>query len=238
MTKNWFLENFDVRQEVIQAEKRIKRYIRKTPLEYSHYLSDASNSNVFLKLENFQVTGSFKVRGAFNKILSLVSEDKNRFFVTASTGNHGLAVAYALNKLGLNGKIILTEGTSEAKLEPLKRFKIPLEFHGRDCEETETFARSVAHKKSQTFISPYNDPQIISGQGTIGLEIFKQLPEVDFVFTSVGGGGLISGIAGYLKSVKKDVQIIGCLPENSPVMYQSVKAGKIIKSKVKGKVFN
>jgi len=115
----------------------------------------------------------------------------------------------------------------------IKYYNVPIKFYGTDCEKTELYARKTANKNNQVYISPYNDPQIIGGQGTIGVELEKQLKNIDYILASIGGGGLISGIAGYLKSMDKNVRVVGCLPKNSPVMYESIKAGKIISMKIK-----
>ncbi|MFX0090648.1 MAG: threonine/serine dehydratase [Candidatus Hodarchaeota archaeon] len=220
--------SINVKKEVLDAERRIRKYIRETPLEYSPYLSKLEVNNVFLKLENTQITGSFKLRGAFNKLLSLTEQEKTNGIITASTGNHGLAVAYALKTLGGRGTIFVPENSSRSKLEALRHYDVSIEFYGKDCEETETFARATAQNHNQIFISPYNDPRIIGGQGTIGIELMRQLENIDVVFVAVGGGGLASGLAGYLKSVNENIKVVGCLPQNSPVMYESIKAGRII----------
>jgi threonine dehydratase len=222
---------FDVKQEVLEAEQRIRKYIRKTPLEYSPYLSKIGKCNVYLKLENYQHTGSFKARGALNKVLSL---SKGLEAITASTGNHGLAVAYALKIIGESGTIYLPKTTTQTKIKALETYNVELVFHGSESMETEVFARGVAEKDpGKVFISPYNDPYIIGGQGTIGIELLNQLPEIDNVLASIGGGGLISGIAGYIKNIKPNTKVIGCLPENSPVMFESIKAGEIIDMEIK-----
>lgn len=221
----------DVKQEVLEAEERIRKYIKITPLEYSPHLSKIGKCNVYLKLENYQHTGSFKVRGALNKILSL---PKGIEVITASTGNHGLAVAYALNKIGGFGIIYLPNSTVKTKINALRNYNVELAFHGSESMETEVFARNQAEKDpDKVFISPYNDPYIIGGQGTIAIELQNQLSECDYIMVSIGGGGLISGIAGYLRDIKPNIEIIGCLPENSPVMYESIKAGKIIDVEIK-----
>ena len=219
------LEISDIIQNVIEAEKRIKKYIRETPVEFSQYLSEIGECNVYLKLENQQITGSFKLRGALNKVLSL---PKEKPVITASTGNHGLAVAHALNIVKGSGSIYLPINTAKTKVDALSYGKTELFFQGNDSQETEAYARKIAEKEGKTFISPYNDIEIIGGQGTIAVELIKQVETIDVLLVSVGGGGLISGIAGYLKSIKPDIDIIACFPENSPVMYESIKKGKII----------
>lgn len=219
-----------IRKEVLEAEKRIRAYIRETPIEFSPFLSKMGNCEVFLKLENIQLTGSFKIRGAMNKILSLPQKTE---VVTASSGNHGLAVAYALQKLNGTGTIFLPTNTAQVKIDRLRDYDIPLEFFGTDCVEAEILARNIATRENKVFISPYNDLKIIGGQGTIALELTRQLAKIDVVLVTVGGGGLISGIGGYLRKSNPMIEIIGCLPLNSPVMYESVKAGRIVEMESK-----
>ena len=218
----------NVKQETLNAEKRIRKYIRETPLEFSPYLSTMGNSNVFLKMENLQITGSFKLRGAFNKILSLSEEERNTGVVTASSGNHGAACAYVYKELGINGSIVLPEIAVKAKIEAMRLYGAKVEFYGNDCVKAEIFARAYAEKNNLVYIPPYNDPYIIGGQGTIGVELERRLEKIDAVLIPVGGGGLIAGIAGYLKEMNGNIEIIGCQPENSAVMYESVKAGRIL----------
>ncbi|MBN1163036.1 MAG: threonine/serine dehydratase [Candidatus Krumholzibacteriota bacterium] len=218
----------DVFQEVGEAEKRIRPYIRETILERSRFYSQAGRAEVHLKLENLQYTGSFKARGAINKILSLTPAERSRGLVTASTGNHGAAVARSLEILSLNGIIFMPEKVPPSKLRMMERYGAEVRFRGRDAVEAEIQARRFAAERGWVYISPYNDPRIIGGQGTVGYELHHQLERIDAVFVSLGGGGLISGIAGYLKSVQPRARIIGCSPQNSPVMIESIKAGRII----------
>jgi threonine dehydratase len=222
-----------LRKEVLEAEKRVRKHIRETPLEFSPYLSRSGGCNVYLKLENMQVTGSFKLRGIMNKLLSLSPEQRNLKILTASTGNHGAAFAYAIQKLGMKGAIFLPENASQIKIEALRYSEVELKFHGTDCVQAEAFARETAEKNSHIYISPYNDIKIIAGHGTIGIELQKQARGIDAILAPVGGGGLISGITAYLKPIKKDVEMIGCQPENSAVMYESIKAGKIVEMESK-----
>ncbi|MBW2513502.1 MAG: threonine/serine dehydratase [Deltaproteobacteria bacterium] len=218
----------DVHEQVLAAEKRIRPYIRKTDLEYSPYLSGCTGGHVYLKLESRQHTGSFKYRGALNKFLSLSSKERQGPVITASSGNHGTAFAAILQRFGGRGVVYLPENASPAKVNNLQQYGVDLEFFGSDCVMSETLAKKTAEKNRQVFISPYNDLQIIGGQGTIALELLDQLNSMDTVLVPVGGGGLISGIAGYLKAMDENINVIGCQPENSAVMYASIKAGKII----------
>ena len=216
----------NVYDEVVAAEARIRPYVRQTPLDAALGLSDAAQ--VFLKLENLQATGSFKLRGALNKLLTLDEAQRRRGLITASTGNHGLAVAHALQALGLRGSIYLPETASPQKLAMLRRYDVPLVFHGADGVEAERFARRVSEQEGRVYVSPYNDPHVVAGQGTIGVEILREMPTVDCVMASVGGGGLIAGIGGYLKALRPAIEVIGCLPTNSRVMYESIQAGAIV----------
>jgi threonine dehydratase len=218
----------DVLREALEADRRIRGYVRETPVEQACFLSDPGQGSVCLKLENLQLTGSFKLRGALNRLLLLTGEERERGIVTASTGNHGIAVAYALKKLGIKGRIVVPENISGAKLDILKMYGADLAFYGEDTGITEAFARQKGGDNGQLYISPYNDPWIIGGQGTIGVELRRQLDNIEAVFVPVGGGGLAAGIAGYLKSVDPHVEIIGCQPEQSPVMAESIKAGRIV----------
>jgi threonine dehydratase len=218
----------DILKEVLQAEGRIRPYIRETILEYSSYLSQLGGAPVYCKLENLQYTGSFKARGAMNKLLSLDPEELARGVVTASTGNHGLAVAHSMRELKATGIVFVTENASPSKVQAIERLGADVRYYGKDCLETEVYARRYATRNHMTYVPPYNDPKIIGGQGTIGVELVRQLDKIDVVFVSLGGGGLISGVATYLKSTHPAVRIIGCSPENSQVMMQSVKAGRIL----------
>jgi threonine dehydratase len=218
----------NILQAILQAEQKIRPYIRKTPVEYSHYLSKTTRSQVFLKLENLQFTGSFKVRGAMSALLSLPTEQRERGVVTASSGNHGIAVAFGLNTLHINGTIFVPEDTSSAKVAAISNYEVDTRFWSTDCLETEMHARSYAEQNDMVYISPYNNLHVIGGQGTIGVELCQQIKPVDVVLAALGGGGMISGIAEYLKSVFPYAEIIGCSPAHSPVMVKSIQAGQIL----------
>lgn len=218
----------DVRSEVLEAEERIRLHIRQTPLDPSIWLGQLASCEVYLKLENLQITSSFKLRGAANKILSLTEEERQRGILTASTGNHGSAVAYLMRKFGIQGSIYIPETTSKAKVETLKTYGADLVVVGIDGVEAEIAAREAARKQDRIYVSPYNDAKVIGGQGTIGLELESQLEGIDAVFCPVGGGGLAAGVAGYLKSTDAQIKIVGCQPRNSYVMYESVRAGHLV----------
>lgn len=213
---------------VVLAANRIAPHIRETPLDHSPFFSELTGANVFLKLENLQFTGSFKLRGAFNKLLSLTPEQRAAGCVAASSGNHGAAVAFAMSKLGTKGVIFIPEGTSTTKVEAIKRAGGELRFFGTDGLDTEMHAREYAAENGMCYLSPYNDEDIVAGQGTCGVEIAKQLPQADAIFVAVGGGGLISGVGSFLKSVNPTMAVLACQPAASAVMTESVKAGEIL----------
>jgi threonine dehydratase len=210
------------------AAERISELIRVTPLEYSPYFSQETGAEVYLKLENFQYTGSFKLRGASNRLLTLTPTDRQKGCVAASSGNHGAAVAYAMQKLDTKGVIFVPEQTSSAKVAAIRSYGGDVRFFGNDGLDTEVHAREYAEKEGMRYLSPYNDAVVIAGQGTCGVEIVQQLPDVDAVYVAVGGGGLISGIASIVKTRNPEARIVGCQPEASAVMAKSVAAGRIL----------
>jgi threonine dehydratase len=218
----------DIAQEVIAAEKRIRPHIRETRLDYSPYYSALAGADIYFKLENLQHTGSFKARGAMNKVLSLTPSERKRGVVTASTGNHGAATAFSLAKLGGAGIVFVPDNASTAKVQAIEKLGAEVRCFGDDTAVTEAHARRYARDHGLTYIPPYNDLQVIGGQGTIAVELARQLDRIDAVFVALGGGGLISGIAGYLKPIHPAAAIIGCSPQNSQVMIQSIQAGKIL----------
>ena len=219
------MEMFD---EILAAEKRIRPNTFKTPLLESRYLSRLIDGKVFLKMESEQHTGSFKARGSLNKILSLTEEEKKRGAITASTGNHALGFARALEIANVQGTVYLPNHASRAKVAALGNYPVELKFHGDDPLTTELYARQKAKEENRVWVSPYNDPQIMGGQGTIGIELEEQLDHFDHTFVTIGGGGLIGGIGTYLKKARPQARLVGCEPENSPEMSLSVAAGHIV----------
>ncbi len=215
--------------DIQRAGQRIEGFIHRTPIMLERKLSQTLGVQIFLKLENQQVSGSFKARGAFNKILSFSETDRtNGFFVAASTGNHAAAFCTALSELKLRGKVFLPTSVSPSKLDFIKSFEVPYELQGENSLHTEIYCRKLAEEKGYLLVHPYNDVDIIAGQGTIGLELMEQLHHIDAVVVPVGGGGLISGIATYLKKHRSTIRIIGCQPVNSPEMVRSVEQGSIL----------
>jgi threonine dehydratase len=218
----------DVYAEVERAEARIRDHIRTTNLLRSEYLSERTGANVYCKLENEQHTGSFKLRGAMNKVLSLSEEECERGIVAASTGNHGAAVAYTLGILGAKGSVYVPENAVAIKVDAIRRLGAEVREFGADPADAEREARRHAAEHGLIYISPYNDPQVMGGQGTVGVELESQLDSIDALFVSVGGGGLVSGMAGFLKEKRPQLSVIGCSPENSMVMIESLRAGEIL----------
>jgi threonine dehydratase len=221
-----------IAERVREAEERIRPHVRRTPLVRSESLSAAVGRDAYLKLENLQVTGSFKIRGVLNKLLALEEAERLGGVVTASTGNHGLATAHAAELLGVRATIVLPETADPAKVERLRASGVGVEIRGAECAEAESWARSSAEASGALYVPPYNDPDVVAGQGTIAPEIVEELGRVGAVFASVGGGGMISGVAGFLAETGAGTRAFGCLPRNSPVMYDSVRAGRIVESTV------
>jgi len=207
------------------AAKRIAPYVRHTPIEYSHVLSEVSGARVHLKLENLQITGSFKLRGATNALLSL--GDVVSAVVAASSGNHGMALAHAARIAGVAALIFVPEAADPSKLEAIEALGAGIMRVEGDPVLAETAARRHARENGIPYISPYNDPHVVAGQGSLGVELAEDLERIDVLFASLGGGGLISGAGGYLKEVR-GTHVVACSPANSPVMHESLKAGQVV----------
>ncbi len=228
VTKAHSIAVSDIPDLVETAHTRTAGHIHRTPLQRSNYFSSRTGANVFFKLEQLQVSGSFKGRGAMNKIASLSDAERARGIVAASTGNHGAAVAYAANAFGAKSLIFMPENASSVKVDAVRGLGAEVRFHSSDAGQTEIYAHAFADERGLTFASPYNDPAIIGGQGTIGKELLEQIGQVDELFLSVGGGGLLSGIAGYLKGIGQTVRVCACSPQADHAMYASIKAGKVV----------
>ncbi|HDL8507121.1 TPA: threonine/serine dehydratase [Yersinia enterocolitica] len=210
-----------------EAHQALRPQVRVTPLEYSPLLSQHSGCEIYLKCEHLQHTGSFKFRGASNKLRLLTDEQCQRGVITASTGNHGQAMALAGKLAGVKATIYAPEQAAAIKLEAIRALGGEVELIPGDALNAELAADSAAQQQGKIYISPYNDRQIIAGQGTCGMEMVEQQPDLDAVFVAVGGGGLISGIATVLKKLSDKTQIIGCWPANATSMYTSLENGKI-----------
>lgn len=215
-------------EDVMEAAARIAPWVIETPLIHSPFFSELIEGGVWLKLENIQNSGSFKLRGAANKMLSMDQQQLENGVVTASSGNHAAACAWMARRLEIPLTVYVPDTIQAGKLKQLRRWEVDVRRAGHDCAVTESRAREEALKLGKVFISPYNDSDVITGQATVGLELSRQSEEIDTVLAPVGGGGLISGIALYMKQLYASLEIIGCQPENSPVMAESVWAGRLL----------
>lgn len=219
---------WDAASEIASAAKRIGPYAKNTPLVHSRELSRLTGSEVYLKCENLQETGSFKFRGALNKIIALREKSNPEKVVAASNGNHGLAVASAAAKFGIEAVIYLSSAASAEREERIRGMGARVVRAEGGCEDAELIARAFADSEGLAYVSPYNDYHVVAGQGTLSFEILSQLGRSpDFAYISVGGGGLIGGAGAGLRS-RCDCHVVGCWAENSPVMYECIKKGVII----------
>jgi len=212
--------------DVWTALRRVKPYIERTPLLYSPALSKRAGADLFLKMECWQRCGCFKVRGAVNRVATLNEEEKGRGLVTCSSGNHGLALSYAASLFGRPPtRVFVPVGAEPAKLGKIRMYGGEVIPFGRDYLETLDQALSFAEERGSVFVHSHDHPLIIAGQGTLGLEIMEDLPDVESVIVPVGGGGLISGVSLAIKSANPDVRIIGVEPAAAPGAYRSFRDG-------------
>ncbi|WHY73677.1 hydroxyectoine utilization dehydratase EutB [Fictibacillus enclensis] len=216
-------------QNVWEARKRMSSIISKTPAVESFILSEKVGRPVYLKLETVHDTGAFKVRGAANKILSLTEEERKRGVATYSTGNHGMAVAYVAKKLGIKTTVCISNRVPKAKVDSLKRLGAFIEFCGESQDEAGERCLVLERENGLTVIEPFDDPEVIAGQGTIGLELLEDIPALKDVVVPLSGGGLLSGIGMALKTNDPSIGITGVSMVESAVMYESLRAGKPIK---------
>ncbi|MGG1396846.1 threonine/serine dehydratase [Bacillus salipaludis] len=202
-------------QHIIQAHGRIKPYIRHTPLEYNGELSRLYDSDIYFKLENLQVTGSFKARGAFNKLLTLQKNQREQGVIAPSAGNHGIGLAYAAQRLNVPAFVYLPFDADESKVKALERYGAVITYFD-SIEEARVSALRAAKETGYTFVSAYNNRRMIEAGGTIGLEILEDLTDVDTVITCLGGGGLTAGLCIALKSINPNIKVWGVQTKNSP----------------------
>jgi len=214
-------------QDILAAQRNLSSLIIRTPLQYSFLLSQRAGCEVYLKLENWQKTGSFKVRGAINKISNLTEEEKARGLVTASAGNHALGVAYAARALGgVPTTLFVPVNAPASKLKRLEEFDCDVFLSGNSYDEAHHAAEEFQRVHGATYVHAYDDPLTIAGQGTVGLEVLEDLPEAEAILVPVGGGGLIAGVAVTAKAINPHVRIIGVQPEASPAAYLSLRDGR------------
>lgn len=214
--------------DIGRASERIASTARRTPLERSRWLSAEHGRDVFLKLECFQLTGSFKIRGAMAKLSALTQDERSHGVLTVSAGNHGLAVAHCCEVLQLDATIVVPESASRAKVASIRRYPVTLIERGATYDDAERAAREMERESGVTFVSPYNDREVIAGQGTIGPEILEDSPDLDVVVVPVGGGGLLAGVALAAKAINPQIKVYGAEPLTSPTMSAAIEAGRIV----------
>ncbi|MDO5792604.1 MAG: threonine ammonia-lyase [Turicibacter sp.] len=214
-------------QMIVEAARNLKGVVKETDFCYSETLSDLTKGDVYLKLENLQQSGSFKIRGAYNKIIHLSDEEKKCGVVASSAGNHAQGVAISASKLGIKSTIVMPKSAPFAKIYATRKYGGEVVLHGEVYDEAYEKAIEIQEATGATFVHPFNDPYVIAGQGTIGLEIMQEQPDLDVVLVPIGGGGIASGIALAVKKINPNIKVIGVQTKNAPSMYESLKCGHV-----------
>ncbi|MFH1765919.1 MAG: threonine/serine dehydratase, partial [Gemmatimonadota bacterium] len=220
------LQNLPFRLDVPGAAKAIAPFIRRTPVMRNPELEEPGGGAVFLKLENLQVTGSFKVRGAANRILLLTETERKRGVIACSSGNHGRAVAYMAGQLGISAVICVPNWVDPVKLSGMNRAGARVILAGDSYDEAEARAMALAEEEGRAFVQPFDDPWVAAGQGTLGLELLEQVPGLDTLFIPLSGGGLAGGVAYAVKELHPEIRIVAVSAANARVMYESLRVGK------------
>ena len=215
-------------REFEEASEIVKRVTNETKLIYSDYFSEKTGNKVYLKPENMQFTGAYKVRGAYYKISTLTDEERKKGLITASAGNHAQGVAYAAKCFGVKATIVMPTTTPLIKVNRTKSYGAEVVLHGNVYDEACEHAYKLAEEKGYTFIHPFDDPAVATGQGTIAMEIFKELPLVDYILVPIGGGGLATGISTLAKLLNPKIKVIGVEPAGANCLQESFKAGKVV----------
>jgi threonine dehydratase len=215
-------------RDIYLARQKIAPIAKRTPLIHSDWLTEYTGSSVYLKLENLQETGSFKIRGAANKLLSLSPDVHERGVVTVSSGNHGKAVSHVAHQLGIRAVVCLSEAVPEVKREAIRRLGAETIVHGKTYDEAMEYASRLQEREGLVMIHPFDDPHVIAGQGTIGLELLEDLPQIDTVVVPLSGGGLLGGISLALKGAHTEICTVGVSMERGPAMVESLRAGKVV----------
>jgi threonine dehydratase len=215
-------------EDVLAARDRVAATARHTPLEYSHTFSSLTGADVHLKLETFQRTGSFKIRGATNRIATLSDAERDAGVVTASAGNHAQGVALAATRIGVDSVIVMPEYAPIAKVEATRSYGAEVVLHGEDYDAAAERAHEIEREQGRTYVHAFDDDAVMAGQGTIGLEIYEDLPEVETVAVPVGGGGLISGIATALKGKNEDIRVVGVQAAGAASLGRSLEKGEVV----------
>jgi len=215
-------------RSILEARRKIRNLVTKTPTYLSNVFSQRTGAEVYLKLECFQPVGVFKIRGVVNKICSLSPAGLERGLVTASSGNHGLAVAYAAKIYGAKAVVVVPENAVKEKVEALESYGADIVKYGKDYDEAYSKALEIQQEAGTTFVHPFEDPFVVAGQGTVGLELLEDVPNLNAIIVPVGGGGLISGISIAAKTLNPKLRIVGVQSEGAPAVYRSWRAGKIV----------
>jgi threonine dehydratase len=214
------------------ASEKLKQHISPSPLIYNEWLSKQYKCEIYLKLENMLPIGSFKMRGATYKISKLTAAEKKQGVLAVSAGNHAQGVAWAAKKFGVNATIVMPEGSPLTKIRNTESLGAKVILHGRSIEDGFEYAKQMMKKKKMVFVHPYNDPAVISGQGSVGFELVEQLPDMDFIFSSIGGGGLVSGLGSVIKELKPKVKVYAGQAAGCRSMVESLKRKKIYQTGV------
>ena len=218
-------------EDFIKAKEKLSKVLLETHLIYSPIFSKESGNKVFIKPENLQKTGSFKIRGAYNKISNLTDAEKKRGVIASSAGNHAQGVAYGAKESGIKAVIVMPKSTPLIKVESTKQYGAEVILHGDVYDDAYKKAKELEEKEAYVFVHPFNDEDVLDGQGTIALEILEELPETDIILVPIGGGGLISGIACAAKILKPEIKIIGVEPEGAASAYEAIKENKVVELK-------
>ncbi len=217
-------------QEIQKAQKCIEGITVKTPFTHAPLLSERVDADIYLKKENLQLTGAFKLRGAYNKIASLSDKEREQGVIAASAGNHAQGVAYSAKMFAIPATIVMPEATPLLKVQNTKALGAQVLLHGENYDEAYAFARKKAEQEGLTFIHPFADDKVIAGQGTVALEMLEVCEDLEYVVVSIGGGGLIAGVAAAIKQINPSIKVIGVVAAGAPAMYNSVQAKKAIDS--------
>ena len=218
-------------QDFITAKEKLSKVLLKTSLIQSPIFSKEAGNEVYIKPENLQKTGSFKIRGAYNKITNLSDEEKKKGVIASSAGNHAQGVAYGAKESGIKAVIVMPKSTPLIKVESTKQYGAEVILHGDVYDDAYKKAKELEEKEGYVFVHPFNDEDVLDGQGTIALEILEELPETDIILVPIGGGGLISGIACAAKILKPEIKIIGVEPDGAASAYEAIKEDKVIELK-------
>ena len=217
-------------EKIYEAQERIKDVVVETPLAFAPYLSEISECDVYLKKENLQVTGAFKIRGAYNRIASLSDKERQCGVIAASAGNHAQGVALSANKFNIKAVIVMPESTPLTKVNGVKHFGAEVILHGLNYDEAYAYATTYASKNSLTFVHPFEDEEVIAGQGTVALEILDKAQDFDAIIIPIGGGGLIAGMSEAIKAINPKIEVIGVSATGAPAFKESYEKKEAVDS--------